>query len=183
MKAAIYMRTCKQDKAHHAYNLQKQEQHTRELARRHGLRVAFEHVFCDLDYAGDTPPDCWTQYDYQGITRPALSALIQAIDQGEIRYVIVRRMDRLATASETLTNLLLFFTQQQVQILATPETQNSTDDPAESFAVSILSPVIRYDTDEEQERKAKLRARKIEAIERLKDKIIRLEAEIKDLET
>ncbi len=182
MKAAIYIRTCKQDKAHHAYNLQKQEQHTRELARRHGLRVAFEHVFCDLDYPGDAPPGCWTQYDDQGLTRPALSALIHAIEEDDVRYVIVRRMDRLATASETLTNLLHFFVQQHVQILATPESGTTANDLSESFAISILAPVIRYDTEEEQERKAKLRTRKIEEIERLKDKIIRLEAEIKELE-
>ena len=182
MKAAIYMRTSKQDKAHRAYNLQKQEEHTRELAMRHGLRVAYQHVFCDLDYPGDTPPGCWTQYDYEGETRPALSAMIQAIEEDDIRYIIVRRMDRLATSSEILTNLLHFFSEHGVQILATPETGDATHDPAEAFAISILAPVISYDTEEERERKSKLRARKVEEIERLKDKIIRLESEIKELD-
>ncbi len=182
MKAAIYIRTSKQDKAHQAYKLHKQEQHTRELALRHGLRVAFEHVFCDIDYPGEMLPACWSHYDESGLTRPALSALIHAIEEDHIRYVIVRKMDRLGTASEVLTHLLHFFAQQQVQILATPDPVNAAEDPTESFAISILAPVIRYDTEEEQERKAKIRARKIEEIERLKDKITRLEAELKELE-
>ena len=183
MKAAIYIRTSKQDKAHRAYSLQKQEEHTRELATRHGLRVAYEHVFCDLDYAGDAPPGCWARFDEHEPTRPALSALIHAIEEDDIRYVIVRRMDRLGTTSEILTNLLHFFSQQQVQILATPESDAIADDPSESFAISILAPVLRYDTEEEQERKAKIRARKVEEIGRLKDKLARLEAEIKELDT
>jgi DNA invertase Pin-like site-specific DNA recombinase len=182
MQAAIYIRTCKQDKAHQAYNLAKQEQHTRELATRHGLRVAFEHVFCDLDYTGDAPPDCWARFDYDGITRPALTALIHAIEEGSIRYLIVRRMDRLGTTSEILTNLFHFFSQYGVQILTASEPGNTAHDPTEAFAVSILRSIICYDTEEERERKQKLRSRKIEEIERLRDKIRRLEAEIKELE-
>lgn len=182
MKAAIYIRTSKQDKAHNAYNLKKQEEHTRQLATRHGLRVAYEHVFCDLNYPGDAPPGCWSYYDDERVTRPALSALIHAIEHDRIRYILVRRMDRLGTASDILTNLLHFFSQQQVEILATPESDDAADDPSETFAISILAPVIRYDTEEEQERKNKLRTRKVEEIERLKAKIIRLESEIKELE-
>jgi len=182
MKAAIYIRTSKQDKAHQAYNLSKQEAHTRDLALRHGLQVAFEHVFCDLDYAGDIPPGCWTAFDYDGPIRPALTALIQAIEQQDIRYVIVRRMDRLGMSSEILTNLLHCFTPQGVQILATPENCDLANDPSEAFAISILAPLICYDTGEERERKNKIKSRKIEEIGRLKDKISRLEAEIRELD-
>ncbi|MFU8781269.1 MAG: recombinase family protein [Kiritimatiellia bacterium] len=182
MKAAIYMRTCRQDKAHQAYTLAKQEQHTRDLATRHGLRVAFENVYCDIDHAGDLPPDCWTGFNYQGVTRPALTALIHAIEEGDIQHLIVRRMDRLGTSSDILINLLQFFTQYGVQIIATPESSTTAHDPSEAFAISILGPLIRYDTEDERERKQKLRSRKIEEIERLKDKILRLEAEIKELD-
>lgn len=182
MKAAIYIRTSQHDKAHHAYSLAKQETHTRELAVRHGLRVAFEHVFCDVNHAGDVPPACWASFDYTGFTRPALTALIQAIEEQEIRYLIVRRMDRLGTSSDILTNLLHFLSAQGVQILATPESGDFANDPTEAFATSILAPIIRYDTEEEQERKNKLKARKIEEIERMKDKISRLEAEIKEID-
>lgn len=181
MQAAIYIRTSRQDKAHQAHTVEKQERHTRELAFKHGLTVTFDHVFSDIDYKGDTPPGCWAPSDYNGITRPALAALIHAIEEEQVRFVIVRKMDRLATASDVLTNLLNCFRYHDVSIVATPETGSLNNDPTESFAISILSPCIRYDTDEERERKARLRTRKREEIERMKDKIARLEAEIAEL--
>ena len=181
MQAAIYIRTSRQDKAHQAYTVQKQERHTRDLAFKHGLTVTFDHIFSDMDYTGDTPPACWVPSDHAGITRPALTALIHAIEQEQVQFVIVRKMDRLGTASDVLTNLLECFRYHHVSIVATPETGSMADDPSEAFAISILSPCIRYDTDAERERKSRLRMRKCEEIERLKDKIARLEAEIAEL--
>jgi DNA invertase Pin-like site-specific DNA recombinase len=184
MKAAIYMRTSKKDKAHNAFTIARQEEHTRDLASKHGLQVAYEHVFSDLDYPGDAPPACWANSYYDGITRPALEALIHAVENDpEIHYLIVRRMDRLGTSSEILTNLLHFLSQHEINIVATPENQDADLDPVESFAIDILKPILRYDTQEEVERKNKLRQRKVEEIERLKDKVHRLEAEIRELET
>lgn len=178
------MRTSKKDKAHNAFNIAKQEEHTRALARKHGLQVAYEHVFSDLDYPGDAPPACWAMPDDQGVTRPALEAFIHAVENDdEIRFLIVRRMDRLGTSSEILTNLLHFLSQNDIKIIATPDNQDALTDPVEAFAIDILKPILRYDTQEEVERKNRLRQRKVEEIERLKDKIHRLEAEIKELET
>ncbi len=181
MKAAIYIRTWRHDKGHHAFSLQRQEEQARELAGKHGLTIADEHVFSDIDHPGDAPPACWVFEDDERQTRPALAALINAIENGRVKRVIVRKMERLGTAADTLTGLGELFRQHGVQIVATPETVSFNDDPTEAFAVSILAPCIRYDTDEELERKQRQKTKKIEEIQRLQDKIARLEAEIAEL--
>lgn len=181
MKAAIYMRTWRHDKGHHAYSLRHQETQARDLASKHGLTVAYEHVFSDIDYPGDAPPACWVFEGDPRQTRPALSALVHAVEEGTVKRVIVRKMERLGTAADTLAGLRDLFARCGVLIVATPENVSSGDDPAEAFAISILRPCIRYDTDEERERKLRQKARNIEEIQRLQDKIARLECEIADL--
>ncbi len=181
MKAAIYMRTWKHDKGHHAYSLRHQEEQARELASRHGLTVAYEHVFSDIDHPGDTLPACWVFEDDPRPTRPALAALVNAVEAGQVKRVIVRKMERLGSAADTLTGLRDLFTRHEVLIVATPDNISFSDDPTEAFAISILRPCIRYDTEEERGRKLRQKARNIEEIQRLQDKIARLEADIAEL--
>ena len=148
------------------------------LATKHGLTVSYRHIFTDIDYSGDTLPSCWI-YNENQQGRPALSSLITAIETEDIKYVIVRRMDRLGTSSEVLNGLLDIFTANDVYIIATPENQEAlAEDPTEAFAISILHPRIRYDTETERAQKALLKKKKIEEISRLKAKLHRLEAEV-----
>jgi len=137
--------------------------------------------FSDIDYPGDAPPACWVSEDDSRQTRPALSALVQAVEEGLVKHVIVRKMERFGTAADTLNGLCTLFTRGGVLIVATPENVSFSEDPAEAFAISILRPCIRYDTDEERERKVRLKARNIEEIQRLQEKIARLETEIAEL--
>jgi len=181
MKAAIYIRTWRHDKGHHTFSLQRQEEQARELAGKHGLTIADAHVFSDIDYPGDAPPACWVFENDERQTRPALAALVSAVENGSVKRVIVRKMERLGTSADTLTGLAELFRQHGVLIVATPETVSFNEDPTEAFAISILTPCIRYDTDEERERKLRLKAKKIEEIQRLHDKICRLESEIAEL--
>jgi DNA invertase Pin-like site-specific DNA recombinase len=181
MKACIYARTSRHDKGHHKFSVERQEEAARALAAKHGLTVSFEHVFTDSDYAGEDPPSCWAYSEGQE-GRPALAALITAVEKGLVERVIVRKMDRLGTTSEVLTGLLELFTQHNVCIVATPEPASLEEDPTEAFAVSILSPCIQYDTDDERRRKLQLKLKKVEEINRLKFKIARLESEIVELE-
>lgn len=181
MKAAIYMRTWRSDKGHHAYSLEHQEKQAYELASKHGLTVDPEHRFSDIDYAGEAPPSCWITDDDTREDRPALAALIGAVEKGIVKRVIVRKMERLASAADTLIMLRDLFLQHEVLIIATPENVTMAEDPSEVFAISILNPCIRYDTDAELERKLRQKARNIEEIQRLQDKIARLECEIAEL--
>jgi DNA invertase Pin-like site-specific DNA recombinase len=182
MKACIYARTSRQDKGHHGFSLERQVSDANALANKHGLSVANQHVFTDIDYTGDLPPSCWI-FDDEENGRPALAAMIAAVEDGTIKRVIVRKMERLGSTSEVLMGLLDLFTQHDVYIVATPETASLDDDPTEAFAISILRPRIQYDTDDERHRKANLKQKKVEEIERLKFKIARLEAEIVELGT
>ena len=180
MKACIYARTSRDAKGHHGFSIERQEEVARALAAKHGLTVAYEHVFTDTDYAGEVPPSCWA-YGEEQEGRPALSALITAIEEGLVKRVIVRRMDRLGTTSEVLSGLLALFTRHDVYVVATPETAALSEDPTEAFAISVLRPRIQYDTDDERSLKTQQKRKKVEEINRLKFKIARLEAEIAEL--
>lgn len=181
MKAAIYIRTWRHDKGHHALSLKRQEEQARELAAKHGLTLAYEHEFSDLDHPGDAPPSCWVFEDDPRPTRPALAALISAVESGAVKRVIVHRMERLGSAADVLIGLCELFKRHDVLIIATPENVSFSEDPAEAFAISMLRDCIRYDTDDERERKLREKTKKIEEIQRLQDKIARLEAEIVEL--
>jgi DNA invertase Pin-like site-specific DNA recombinase len=180
MNACIYARTSRHDKGHHGFSLERQVADAHALASKHGLSVPDQFVFTDIDYAGDLPPSTWL-FDDDESGRPALGAMITAIEEDRIQRVIVRKMERLGSSSNVLLGLLDLFTQHDVYIVATPETVSLDEDPTEAFAVSILGPRIQYDTDDERHRKAIQKQKKIEEIERLKFKIARLEAEIADM--
>lgn len=180
MKGCIYARTSRHDKGHHRFSIERQVEDARALASKHGLTVAHEHVFTDVDYEGDAPPSCWL-FDDDQTGRPALAALIAAVDQGLVQRVIVRKMERLGTTSDILMGLLELFKDRDIHIVATPERISLDEDPTEAFAVSLLQPCIQYDTDDERLRKTRLKQKKIEEIDRLKSKIARLESEISDL--
>ncbi len=180
MKACIYARTSRHDKGHHRFSIERQVEDARALAAKHGLTVADKHIFTDVDYEGDAPPSCWLFADDEP-ARPALASLITAVEEGVVQRVIVRKMERLGTTSEILMGLLGLFKERDVHIIATPERVSLDEDPTEAFAVSVLQPCIQYDTDDERQRKARLKQKKIEEIDRLKSKIARLESEISEL--
>ncbi len=178
MKACIYARSSRRDKSHRAVSIERQVEDARALAHKHGLTVAYEHVFTDVDCEGHEPPSCWAGDQTAG--RAALAALVAAVEDGEVQRVIVRRMDRLGTDHGTLSALVSLFDAHDVNIVAEPE-PDLDENPAEQFAISVLRMRIQYDTDSERDRNSKIRARKIEEIERLRDKINRLEAEVAEL--
>ena len=180
MKTCIYARTSCHDKVHHRFTIAHQEEEARALAAKHGLTIAYEYVFTDIDYSGDVLPSCWIYSDEQE-GRPALASLITAVENNQIKRIIVRKMERLGSTSEVLIGLLELFTKHNVYIVATPETISLDEDPSEAFAVSILGPRIQYDTDSERERKATLKNKKADEIFRLQSKIARLESEIAEL--
>jgi DNA invertase Pin-like site-specific DNA recombinase len=179
MKACIYARTCRSDKSHKQMSLDNQVELCRQLAREHNLTVEHRHVFTDIDLDGALPPSCWAREDEP--TRPALAALIVAVEDGEVSRVIVSRVERLSTSSEILNGLLGLCEHYDVNVVALPEQTVNSDDPAEQFAASLFLSRLQLDTETQREAKQQLKAKKREEIERLQQKITRLEAEISEL--
>ncbi len=180
MKACIYARTSSSDKSHNRTSLENQIVQARALAPLHNLTVEDEHVFTDINSDGTFPPTCWSGDDAEE-TRPALSALIEALEAREVTRVIVFRLDRLATCSEVLMALRELLDYLDARIVIAPERLEQAEDPSESFAASILRPCVVVDTEAERERKAQLRSRKREEIARLQAKVARLEDELAEL--
>ena len=179
MHAAIYARTCSEEKRHHTTSIANQVAYCRELAAEHNLFVDEGYIFTDIEARGSAHPSCWAEDDDQ--TRPALSSMIETIESREISHVIVHRIQKLATSHDLLTALLRLFQEHGVTILARPEALEDPGDPSARFAASILQPSIQTDSEADKDKKAQLRATKLEELSRLKNKIDRLEAEIAEL--
>ncbi len=181
MRACIYARTCRKDKSHNRTSIDRQIEYSRELARKHNLLVESRHVFTDLDHEGSSPPTCWSGDD-DDACRPALSALIDTLVNGVVTRVIVHRIERLGTTSELLLSLGELFGEHSVRVIVPPDEITNNEDPGAKFALSLLRPFIQFDTEPDRDRKEKLRAKKIEEINRIKEKLSRLEEEVSQLQ-
>jgi DNA invertase Pin-like site-specific DNA recombinase len=176
MNACIYARTCRREKQHNTVKIEHQVEAARAIALRHNALIEPEHIFMDIERSGALMPTCWTAEGAE--SRTALSVMIEALQSGEFSAVIVHQVDALGTSSEVLTALADLFKSCGAQLLASPEQLARTDDPTAAFALSILRPCIRVETEVEQEKLALQKARKLEEIQRLKARLARLESEL-----
>ena len=181
MRAAIYARAYHRDKSHNRTEIARQVEQCRDLARQHNVIVEGRHVFTDRDHGGAWPPTCWSEPDAAEV-RPALSALIETIEDGEVSRVLVHRLERLGTSSDLLGLLVELLEARDGYVIVPHDVVSADADPVERFALSVLRPRVIFDTEAERERKAKLKARNLEEIARLQAKIARLETEIAELD-
>jgi hypothetical protein len=107
--------------------------------------------------------------------------MIEAIERGEVKRVLVRRIEKLGTTSDVLSSLLRLFDEFDVNVITSEEQAAVNDEPRSVFALSILRPRVQVKTDAERDEKARIRARKVDEIRRLQDRIARLESEIAEL--
>ncbi|OVE73956.1 hypothetical protein BVX94_02185 [bacterium B17] len=179
MNACIYARTSRIEKGENITSIPNQLDFCKALAQRHNLNVLEFNIYTDVEIQGSFMPSCWAGDDEE--VRPALSAMIEAIEREEVSRVIVRRMEKLGTSSDVLIRLLELFKQYDIKVITETQTNNYDADPRGEFATSILRPVIQFDTEAEEEKKSKIKAKKLEELERLKAKVARLEAEISEM--
>ena len=180
MNACVYARTSRAERGPHTTTIANQIEFCLALAHRHNLTVRHAHIFSDPETLGSVPPTCWaTEADEQ--TRPALSALIEAVSSGEVQRVLLRRIEKLGTAYDHLHRLLQLFQEKGVRVIVDSETVALGADPRARFAAQILAPCIQYDTEVEMARKARQKAEKLEELARLRGRVARLEAEVQAL--
>jgi DNA invertase Pin-like site-specific DNA recombinase len=179
MPGCIYVRTFRGDSPAKRLAPTKQLERAHALAERHAIQIADHYVFTDGDAPGHLPPTSWAHEDETG--RPALAAMLDAIEAGQIKRVLVARVERLATDSSLLTSLCQFFVQHGVEVVTEANANLLQEDPSEAFALSLMRPCLRLDTHAERVRKQRLRERKLEEINRLRDRLDRLEAEVAEL--
>ncbi len=179
MAGCIYARTSRIEKAHDTTKIEHQVAFCRELAARRNIHIDPALVFTDVEMTGDLLPTCWAPQT--AAARPALSGLIEAIEDGRIQFVLTRRPDVLGTSSEILSLLLECFQANGVKLVADRE-MLPAGDMAASFAYQMLKPVVLFDSEADQERKRKQRQRLLDEIARLQNRIQRLEDELAGLE-
>lgn len=179
MKACVYARTSRVEKLHTTTKIEHQVAFCLDLARRENVTVDPEHIFTDIELTGDLPPSNWVEGDTP--SRPALAALLAALEEQGVECVIVRRFEKLGTTSEVLVGLRDCFLEYGVTVLAVREVAEDPADPTTMFALSVLAPCVRFVPNAIPEQRERLKAKKQEEAARLRAKLARLEAEIADM--
>ncbi len=167
------------EKRHTTTKIERQVEDCLDLARRHNLAVDPAHIFTDVEMTGDLPPACWVEADAP--SRPALAALIGAVEEHRLNVILVRRVEKLGTTSAVLSELATFMDQHGVVVMAARETAWDPADATVRFALEVLGPRVQLVTDPLGEAHARLKSRKQDEALRLRAKLARLEAEIADM--
>lgn len=179
MPGCIYARTSRIEKAHDTTKIEHQVAFCRELAARRNIHIAPGLIFTDVELTGELLPTCWAPPENSG--RPALSAMIEAIQAGHVKHVLVRRPDVLGTSSAVLAALLECFQFHHVSLIADRDMLPPGDLTAR-FAYQMLKPVVLFDSEAENARKEKERQRLQSEIQRLENRIQRMQIELANLD-
>lgn len=96
VRAAIYLRVSGDEQAAKGYGLDVQRARCTAYAQAHGWVIADHHVYTDAAISGTAPVS----------KRPALAALLAAIDAGEVNAVVVYALDRLGRKLKLVLELV-----------------------------------------------------------------------------
>jgi DNA invertase Pin-like site-specific DNA recombinase len=154
MKAAIYGRTSREDKASRKVSIDIQVDDGRKVATRDGLTVEPRHVFIDRDLSGKLYPTGWTS---EKKARPAFGQLIKAIENNEIQAVIVQRRDRIARNTILALKFFEFCQQHNVALYFTHENITFSNDASGKFGLTVLVAAAQMELDKITERNRSVR--------------------------
>ena len=146
LSAGIYDRTSKEDKNQKKISTEQQVEKGIEEAAKHNLTVAREHIYIDRDLSGKLPPTCWAGGKKK--SRPAFSGLIQAIEEGEIKAVVVRMMDRLARNTLVSLNFLKLCEEKGITLYATDEALPKVIDASGRLQLTVLIAIAEYQREQ-----------------------------------
>jgi DNA invertase Pin-like site-specific DNA recombinase len=164
----------RKDRLRHRLSAERQVERCREMAEAQHLLVESRHVFLDADHDGEWPPSCWAAEGSEGL-RPALGALVEAVEAGLVARVVVHHPERLGTSSDVLTALADLFAARQVKVVTGPKALAGAGDESERFAAETLRDSLQCGAADDRERRKAVR---LEELERLRAKMHRLEREI-----
>lgn len=98
------------------------------------LMVNPEHIFLDEGISGTK----------EAGQRPALNALLDAIERGEINVVIVLALDRLGRKSKIVLELVEWFSEHNCQLISCNESLD-TSTPTGMFVVQMFAAIAQLD--------------------------------------
>ena len=145
--AAVYARTSREFKGVERVSIEQQIEDGTALAVSKKLvsdtQKQAVREFRDPDRSGSLPPRQWL--DGGRKHREALTALIDAVERGEVSAVVVRKLDRLARGTELTLRLLRLFQDHKVRLLATDEQLPGSDDDSGLFTLTVLAAAAEYE--------------------------------------
>ena len=141
---AVYVRTSREFKGVERISDKEQVADATELIQQKKLpgEVRF---YIDLDRSGSLPPLQWRE-GVKGKYREEFTNLLTAIEQGEIKTLIVRKRDRLARNTVMALRLYELLKRHEVRLLCTHEAlPEAGDNGATVFTYTILAAAAEFE--------------------------------------
>lgn len=139
IRAGVYLRVSTEEQASEGYGLDVQRRRCRAMAEVKGWSVARE--FADEGLSGTV--------DERG--RPALAALLVAVEAKEIDAVIILALDRLGRKARIILNLVDRITEAGAELVSCKESLDTTT-PAGRFVLTIFAALAQLERDNIVER-------------------------------
>ena len=136
MKAAAYCRTSREYKNYEKVSNDQQAEDAKKLAAEKKWQLDVQHIYVDADYSSKLPPKQFAKPLNK--TRPALTAMLDAITRGEVTIVIVRKRDRLARPLKLALEILEFLDEHGVELVCTNECSYGKDASGQFGIKSML---------------------------------------------
>ena len=150
--AAIYARTSVDDKDDPRGSTGHQVQDGKALATKLGFVVRDENVFIDLDLKGSLPPTRWQTHKITRRNhRPGLDTMMQAIADGTIHAIIVRKRDRLFRHLEDSLKFFRFLESHKIQLHATDERINLDGSASSRLELRVMMSIAEYQLETTRE--------------------------------
>jgi len=159
---AVYARTSKEEEQSETseprLSIETQIKNAKKKARQkeHKLKIHDDYIFQDRGISGEVWPNCWQEKPPEisrrrgrkRLARSKLSRIIELVEQGRIKNIIIRKKDRLARDLELSLKLYKFFDLHDVQLIATDETMLDTKyNPSDRLILYILIIIAQYELD------------------------------------
>ena len=143
--AAIYCRTSVDDKNDPKLSTGSQKEDGVKLARSLNFDVKPDHVFLEIGISGSKPPARWQNKRLTKLNhRPELERMMQAIEQGRIQAVVVRKRDRLFRSLELSLKFFRFMEEHNIQLYATSEKINLDGSASSKLELTLMMAVAEF---------------------------------------
>jgi len=140
--AAVYARVSREFKGIEKVSVEQQVTDAIAAAKKAGLTVDDRHVLEDHNLSGELPPRQFATGHRQ--FRPALTRLVEAVEQGEVKAIVVRKRDRLFRSTMLALQFYDLLRRHGCRLVATHEALPEADEASGQLTVTILAAMAEF---------------------------------------
>lgn len=146
---AAYVRTSKEYRNVERISISQQIEDAKRLAEERDWELTERHIYADPDVSSRIPPSPFA--DGQKKHRKGLTSLMRAIENGEVKLLIVRKRDRIFRKTEWALRFYSFLKKHNCGLVATHEHLPGGNDASGMFALTVLSAAAELELEKTRE--------------------------------